>query len=197
MVDHSSNGSAAAPSLQRAVWTAGLGFSAVSLCVFATVAFAGRWMFQHLTVLGAYLTWTVLFIFLGGAVLGPLVAARMRLSKFYLVYGVAFLAYAAGWMSAYFGLRGPAGEWAGSFAGSILMAVVFAIGLNRVRSIPTFALLLFVANSLGYFLGSIPYKHLHAPIGMLLWGVIYGLFLGSGIGAVLHVTQVQRPSGNG
>jgi hypothetical protein len=42
----------------------------VSLFVFATVAFAEGWMYRHLTVVGSYLVWTILFIALGGGALG-------------------------------------------------------------------------------------------------------------------------------
>jgi hypothetical protein len=177
------------PSLARSVLTGGIGFSVVSFVVFATVAFGERWMYRNLTVGGAYLVWTVLFILLGGAVLGSLVVGRWRLPKFYLLYGVAFLVYAVGWMAAYFTLGGAAGEWAGSLAGSILMALVFAAGFNKLNATLKFALILFVANSVGYFLGSALNNSVAGPTGMLLWGVAYGLFLGAGIGAVLHYAQ--------
>src|SRR3712207_8665090 len=39
-------------------------FCAASLCVFATVAFAERWMYARLGLYGAYLAWTALFILL-------------------------------------------------------------------------------------------------------------------------------------
>jgi len=42
------------PSLRRSLLIGGLGFAAVSLCVFATVAFGERWMYRNLTVIGAY-----------------------------------------------------------------------------------------------------------------------------------------------
>jgi hypothetical protein len=67
------------PSLQRSIATGAIGFGIVSLCVFATVAFAERWMYQNLGLLGSYLTWTVLFILLSGAVFGSLVVERRRL----------------------------------------------------------------------------------------------------------------------
>ena len=142
------------PSLARSVVTGAIGFCLVSLVVFATVAFGEQWMYRTLSVGGAYVVWTVLFILLGGAVLGSLVVGRWRLPKFYLLYGLAFFMYAIGWVAAYFILRGSAGEWVGSLAGSILMALVFAAGFNRIRSTLKFALLMFVANSIGYFLGS-------------------------------------------
>jgi hypothetical protein len=183
------------PSLARAVLTGALGFGLVSFCVFATVAFGERWMYTHLSVLGAYLAWTVLFILLGGAVLGSLVVGRWRLPKFYLLFGAAFFAYAAGWVCAYFFLRGAAGEWAGSLVGSVLMALVFALGLGAARATIKLSAVLFVANSVGYFLGSGLNDLVGGRGGMLLWGISYGLCLGVGIGAVLHLAQTKTPSG--
>ena len=148
-------------------------------------------MYTHLSVLGAYLAWTALFILLGGGILGSLVVDRWRLPKFYLLYGLAFLVYAVGWITAYFVLRGRPGEWLGSLAGSVLMALVFAAGFKRIQSIAKFALILFVANSIGYFLGSALNDNIGGQVGMMLWGVAYGLFLGAGIGVVLHFAQTQ------
>lgn len=181
-----------APSLTRSLITGAIGFGVVSLIVFATVAFGERWMYRNLGLLGAYLVWTALFILLGGAVLGSLVVGRWRLPKFYLLYGLAFLAYAVGWMAAYFTLRGLTGEWVGSLAGSVLMALVFASGFKTTRSTVKLSLLLFVANSVGYFLGSALNDLIAGPTGMLVWGLAYGLFLGAGIGAVLHYSQVEQ-----
>ena len=180
------------PSLSRSVLIGGVGFGLVSLCVFATVAFGERWMYQNLGLLGAYIAWTALFIFLGGAVLGSLVVERWRLPKFYFLFGLAFFAYAAGWVGAYFTLRSTPGEWVGSIAGSILMALIFAIGFGAARLTPKLSVLLFIANSVGYFLGSTLNDRVSGRRGMLLWGVAYGLFLGAGIGAALHLLQVQR-----
>lgn len=182
----------AIPSLTRAVLTAGVGFGLTSLCVFATVAFGERWMYTHLGMLGAYLAWTALFILLGGVVLGSLVVGRWRLPQFFLLFGGAFFAYAAGWMVAYFSLHGGAGEWAGSLIGAILMASVFAVALGAARSTFQLSALLFVANSAGYFLGSALNDYAGGRRGMLLWGITYGLCLGAGIGAVLHLAQAKR-----
>jgi len=185
------NKSNAIPTLAKSLVVGALGFGVVSLCVFATVAFAERWMYRTLGLTGAYLTWTVLFILLGGGVLGSLVVRRWRLPKFYLLYGLAFLLYAVGWIASYFMLRGTAGEWVGSLAGSVLMALVFAMGFGTIKSVVKFSALLFVANSIGYFLGSALNDSITGRAGMLLWGVAYGLFLGAGIGAVLHYAQVD------
>jgi len=151
-------------------------------------------MYTNLGLTGAYIAWTALFILLGGGTLGTLVVERWRLPKFYLLFGAAFFAYAIGWTAAYFTLRGTAGEWLGSLAGSVLMAMVFALGFGALRSALTLAAVLFVANSIAYFLGSVLYGAIRAPVGMLAWGLVYGLFLGAGIGAVLHICQASYSS---
>lgn len=184
--------------LSRTVLRGGIGFCLVSLVVFATVAFGERWMYTQLGLLGAYIAWTLAFILLGGAVLGSLVVdRRWRLPKFYLLWGIAFFAYAAGWVGAYFTLRGTAGEWVGSLIGSLLMTVVFALGFSAPRLIPKLTALLFIANSAGYFLGSAFNDYLGGRPGMLLWGIIYGLFLGAGIGALLSLLQNHHIASRG
>jgi hypothetical protein len=184
------------PSMSRAVVVGGIGFSLASLCVFATVAFGERWLYTHFGILGAYLVWTALFILLGGAALGRLVVGPGtkwgRLPKFYLLYGIAFFAYALGWVGVYFTLRGKAGEWVGSVAGSALMGLVFAIGFGATRLVMKLSVILFVANSLGYFAGSALNDYVGGKGGMLLWGILYGLALGAGMGAVLRVAQAAR-----
>lgn len=172
--------------------TGGIGFCVVSLCVFATVAFAQRWMYDRLGVTGAYIVWISLFILLGGRALSSLVAGERRLLRFYAVFGAAFLLYGISWMAAYFTFKNSIGEWLGSFAGSVLMALVFAAWLGALRSAPLLSALLFVANSIGYFLGSVFYYSLGRPVGMLLWGAFYGFSLGAGLGAVLYIAQSRR-----
>ena len=183
--------SVAVPSLVRSLLTGSLGFGSASLCVFATVAYAESWMYQQLGLLGAYLAWTILFILLGGAVLGSLVVRRWEMPRFYLLFAAAFFAYAVGWIVAYFVLRGAVGEWIGSLMGSFLMALVFAAGFGVKSSVYRFSAMLFVANSLGYFLGSAVNDSIEGKAGMLLWGLLYGLFLGAGLGTVLHFAQTR------
>src|SRR5690348_4554039 len=123
------------PSLSKSIVTGALGFSFVSVCVFASVAFAERWLYQDLGLYGSYLAWIVTFIGLGGVVLGSLVVVdRWRLPKFFLLWAVAFFAYAAAWMIAYFSLGRTKGEVVGALAGSIFMALVFAAGFRALRS---------------------------------------------------------------
>jgi len=181
------------PSLARSIITGAIGFGLVSLCVFATVAFAERWMYRNLGLSGSYLAWTVLFILLSGVVFGLLVVVdRWRLPKFYLLWTVAFFAYAGAWMVAYFTLGRTIGELIGALAGSVLMALVIAAGFRTFRSIVKLSAVLFVSNTLGYFLGAALFDSLSAPIGMLLFGVVYGLFFGAGIGAALQLVQAGK-----
>jgi hypothetical protein len=179
---------AALPTLSRAVVTGALGFGLASLCVFATVAFAERWMYDRLGLRGAYVVWTALFILLGGTALRPIVTSGSA-GRFYLLFALGFFVYAVGWIGAYFTLRGAAGEWAGSLVGSALMGLVFAAGFRVPRSTFRLAAVLFIANSIGYFVGSFINSAVGAKTGMLLWGGIYGLCLGGGLGAVLQIAQ--------
>ena len=180
------------PALGRSIATGAIGFGLVSLCVFATVAFAERWMYQNLGLLGSYLAWTVLFIVLSGAVFGSLVVVgRWRLPRFYLLWALAFFAYAAVWMIAYFRLGRTVGELIGSLVGSILMAVILAAGFHSRRSIVKVSAILFISNFLGYFAGAALFDSIAEPAGMLLFGVVYGLLFGAGIGAALHFVQRQ------
>ena len=182
-------------SLRRSILIGGAGFSVVSLCVFATVAFAQSWMYDRLGVTGSYIAWLTLFILLGGGALLPLVVGK-RLLRFYVIFGAAFFMYGIGWMAAYFTLKNAAGQWLGSLVGSVSMALVFAAAFKVLRSAPLLLALLFVANSIGYFLGSVFYYSYGRPAGLMLWGAFYGFCLGAGLGAVLYIAQSRRASGS-
>src|SRR5262245_62761731 len=78
------------PSLSRSLLIGGFGFCFASLCVFATVAFAERWMYRNLGLSGAYIVWTALFILLGGALLSPLVIGPGRLGRFQVLFGMVY-----------------------------------------------------------------------------------------------------------
>ena len=163
-----------------------------SLCVFGTVAIAQDWMYSYLGVTAAYIVWIVLFIVLGGIALSSLVVDTRRRSRFYVMFGVAFFVYGISWMAAYFTFKNAVGEWLGSFVGSVCMALVFAAWFGVPRSAPLFGALLFVANSIGYFLGSLLFYSFSHDVGLLVWGPFYGFFLGAGLGTVLYLAQPQR-----
>lgn len=169
-----------------------IAFGLASLAVFATVAFGETWMYRTLGLTGAYLTWTVLFILLGGGALSLLVKESLRPLKFYILFSTAFLFYAIGWVAAYFILHDGIGEWVASLVGSVLMALTFATGFGLLRLTLKFSALLFIANSAGYFLGAFLNSSVKGKTGMLLWGAAYGFFLGAGLGALLYLAQHPR-----
>ncbi len=80
----------------------------------------------------------------------------------------------------------------GALAGCVLMGCVFALGFGALRSALKLSAVLFVAHTTGYFLGSALNDAAGGRAGMLLWGGVYGLALGAGLGAVLHLTQARR-----
>jgi predicted outer membrane repeat protein len=123
--------------------------------------------------------------------LSPLVIGPGRLWRFQCLFGIAFLLYAVGWVGSYFTLRRFTGELVGSIVGSMLMALVIALAFGVIKTFFTQAAALFIANSAGYFLGGAIHHTFHGKIGMLLWGVIYGLFLGAGLG--LSIFLAQKP----
>jgi len=186
---HQNGAHSSIPSLGRSLLIGSFGFCLASLCVFATVAFAERWMYRSLGLSGAYAVWTVLFIFIGGALLSPLVIGPGRLWRFQLVFGTAFLLYAVGWVASYFTLRGVAGEWVGSLIGSILMALVIAQAFGVMKTFFAQTAALFIANSAGYFLGDLLNNSIRGRTGMLLWGLLYGLCLGAGLGLSIFLAQ--------
>jgi hypothetical protein len=186
---HQKGARSSIPSLGRSLLIGSLGFCLASLCVFATVAFAERWMYRNLGLGGAYVVWTVLFILLGGALLSPLVIGPGRLWRFQFLFGIAFLMYAVVWVGSYFTLRGVAGELAGSIMGSILMSLVIALAFGGMKTFFSQAAVLFIANSAGYFLGDMLYNSIRGETGMMLWGVIYGLCLGAGLGLSIFLAQ--------
>src|SRR5689334_2555748 len=177
-----------APSLVRSIAVGAIGLCVVSLCVFATVAYGEDWMYRTLGLLGAYGTWAVLFVVLSGVVFESLVMVRPRV-PFYLLWALAFFGYAAAWMLAYFALGRTVGEFVGALLGSVLMAVVLAAGFGSLKALLKISAVLFVANALGYFLGAALLDSYRSATGMLLFGAVYGLLFGAGIGAALHIVQ--------
>lgn len=170
-----------------------LGFGLVSLGVFATVAFAERWMYQTLGQSGAYAVWTLLFIVPSEAALRTLVTDAARRKSFPLLFAAAFLLYAGGWMAGYFLLRKSWGEQpaelVAALLSSALLALALAAGFGATSRFGRLFGLLFATNTAGYFLGGALYFALGRPYGMLLWGVAYGGLLGAGLGAAIHQAQ--------
>ena len=166
-----------------------LGFAAVSLLVFGTWAFAGKWFYGHLGEAGAYLAWALLFIAGAGDVFSRLVIGPGSGTRFRGGFAMAFLAYSVAWMAAWFALRGAAGEWSGSVAGTAAFGLLLCAMFGGWAGCRSALLGLLAGNVAGYFLGSVLHAHWGGTTGKLLWGLAYGLGFGAGIGHALYVVQ--------
>jgi hypothetical protein len=94
-----------------------------------------------------------------------------------------------GWVGSYFTLRGIVGEAGGTLAGAVLMSLVFGIAFEAPRAVPRLLLVLFAANCIGYFAGRAFFVSIRGPAGMLLFGIVYGLLFGAGLGVALHTVR--------
>jgi hypothetical protein len=176
-------------SLKHAAVRGALGFGLASLVVFGTVAFGEGWMYRTLGLYGSYAAWTLLLVLAPALTLRSLVTDPARRRTFPVLFAAAFFLYAIGWMAAYFLLRKSWGEQpaevAASLVGSALLAGTLAAGLGALQRFGPLFGLIFAANTTGYFLGGALYFTLGRPVGMLLWGVAYGVLLGAALGAVI------------
>ncbi len=177
------------PTLRRSLLFGAIGFGGVSTLVFTTVAFGERWLYRRLGIGGTYALWTLLFLLGAGGVLSRLVIGPARTLRFTLLFGCAFLLYAATWMLAYFVLKNQPGEWLGSLAGSLLMALVFCGAFSAGDAAGRIIGVLCAGNVAGYFLGRLAWTAAGGKTGMIAWGVIYGIGFGLGLGFALHACQ--------
>lgn len=169
-----------------------LGFAAVSVAAFSVWAFGGKWLRDHGGDPALYAAIAAVFLGLTGALLHPLVRGPRSFVRFTRVFVPAFFAYAAGWCMAWFALGLGRGEWLGSLAGSAAFALVAGGMLGNLRAFPRAGGALFVGHSAGYFAGGPLFyavKSGHAVLGMLGWGLLYGLGFGAGIGYAFFVFQ--------
>jgi hypothetical protein len=175
--------------LKQSLCYGGVGFCLASVAVFAVVGCGRPWMYQRLGGLGPYLVATALFVLLAGSLLSRLVIGPGRLTRFSLLFSVAFFSYAAIWVIAYLQLRNLWGELLGSVTGTILLALILANAFSVKRALPRLMLVLVLANSAGYFLGRYFHGVTGGTAGMLLFGASYGLGFGTGLGYALFVAQ--------
>ncbi len=180
----------------RAALRGSLGFAAVSVAAFSVWAFGGKWFRGHGGDPAMYAVIAAVFLGLTGALLHPLARGPRPLVRFTRVFVPAFLAYAGAWCGAWFLLGFGRGEWLGSLAGSAAFALVAGLLLGNPRAFPRAGLALFIGHSAGYFAGGPLYDSVkpgHATLGMLGWGLLYGLGFGAGIGYAFFAYQDQAP----
>jgi len=166
-------------------------FTGLSLGVFATWAFGGRFLYGNLGnlgELGAYGVWCLLFL-LGAGLLRPALTGPISWGRFYGMFLASFFSYAVVWTIAWMVFHNWVGEWLGALFGMVSMAGVLCWIFGAMSAFPRASLVLFVGNAVGYFLGSWLHANSPAPWAQLLWGLCYGGGTGLGMGMAFHFCQ--------
>jgi CDP-diglyceride synthetase len=175
----------------------GIGFAAVSTAAFSVWVFGGGWLHHHGGELVMYAGCCLVFVLLSGLFLHPLLEGAGTLMRFYGIFIPAFLAYAVAWCAGWFWLGAGDGEWMASLIGSLAFTVVMAARLKGWRVLLPSALVMFVTHSAGYFAGErVCYASLHSKPSELIWGALYGLGFGVGIGYTFAMMQRSWKQGN-
>lgn len=176
--------------LTSSILLGALGFAVTSVAAFSVWAFGAGWFDSHGGELAMYSGCTVVFVVLSGLLLHPLLQSPQRVARVYKTFIPAFLAYAVAWCVAWISMRDRMGEWLGSAAGSVAFAAVLALIFRNGRALLPAAIAVFVLHSVGYFAGSVLYEdYMHMPRGRLVWGLMYGLGFGAGIGYAYWAVQ--------
>jgi hypothetical protein len=182
------------PTLAESMLRGIVGFALISLAGFAPWAFCGGWFYPRVGEVGLYATCAAVFIGLSGVALHRLIIGPGSLSRFYKLFGLGFAAYSVGWIGCWMGIGGDKGSMAGLLCGTAAMGVIFAWAFDARCAALRIVGALFVPNAAGYFLGGwIEWRlGVHHLLGaMLLWGVLYGIGFGAGLGMAFYLCQTE------
>ncbi|MBE0542659.1 MAG: hypothetical protein IH623_14980 [Verrucomicrobia bacterium] len=185
-----------------------VGFTLVSLGGFAPWMLAGPGFNRAVGELGLYAVCALVFVILSGPLLHRLIVGPGSLGRFYRVFTLAFLAYAVAWTVGWMTLGGHPGSIVGLLAGAIAMGLFLSFAFAARGVAVKVITALFVANTVGYFIGGWAYGGLRAGADFNLlgiafdrsaqamlakaaWGLFYGLGFGAGIGFAFHVCQAE------
>jgi len=200
------DGGVAAPSLAASVSRGMIGFTLVGIAGFAPWAVAGTWLY-NLGEFWVYVSCALVFIAFSGPALHRLIIGPGSLARFYKLFGVAFAAYAAAWIGCWMMIAGEAGCLIGLFAGAAVMGWILTRAFDASSvTLPVIAVL-FVSNALGFYGGgfvearvmrmqsfTLSLVGLHigpSMLAQLLWGAVYGLCFGAGLGLAFFLCQAQ------
>ena len=179
------------PTLATSVGGGILGFTFVSVAGFLPWPildhFRGVFGEMHL-----YIACTAIFIGLSGVCLHRLIVGPGSLSRFYKLFSLAFIAYAAVWVTLWVTLRGDAGSIGGLLGGTAAMGAILALAFDAPRAMPKVITALFLLNTFGYYAGGYIEGKLiidHRLAAMLLWGLCYGIGFGAGLGVAFYLCQ--------
>lgn len=181
-----------APSLWASLARGMAGFTLVSVAGFVPWAVFGGWFHQRGGEAVMYAACAAVFILLTGPLLHKLIIGPGSMARFYKVFGPSFILYSAAWIVGWMALRGHPGSVAGLLAGTIIMGVMMAAAFDARGAVAKVIAALFLLNSAGYFVGGIVEGALirqHALAAKLMWGVLYGIGLGAGLGLAFHLCQ--------
>jgi hypothetical protein len=179
------------PTLAASVLRGMVGFTLVSVGGFAPWPIFERW-FRSMGEMELYVACLAVFIGLSGICLHRLIIGPGSLVRFYKLFSLAFTAYAAVWVAVWVWLRGDAGVIGGLLGGAVAMGLVLAFAFDALRATIKVIAALFVLNAIGYYFGGRIAGKLaidHRALGMLLWGVCFGVGLGAGLGLAFYFCQ--------
>jgi hypothetical protein len=179
------------PTLTASVLRGIIGFTLVSVGGFAPWPIFERW-FRSMGEMDLYIACLAVFIGLSGICLHRLIIGPGSLPRFYKLFSLAFTAYAVAWVALWVYLRGNSGSIGGLLGGAVAMGLVLAFAFDAQRAIIQIVAALFPLNALGYYFGGRIAGKLaidHRALGMLLWGMCYGVGLGAGLGLAFYFCQ--------
>ncbi len=182
-----------------------LRFAIVSLCAFWIWAVGPIPKSMHPDEKALFIQCGLVFIMIGGILLPGLVHPPDRRRKFNRSFPPAFIAYAVAWSACWFALHSRAAEWLGLLAGCAVFALILGRRLGAKSGFGAVAPVLFVANSVGYFLGGFVFSMARHPpsifadwkavdiwtLAKLAWGLFFGLGFGAGIGYAFFRFQAE------
>jgi len=150
-----------------------------------------RW-FRGLREMHLYLACTAIFIGLSGMLLHRLILGAGSRWRFYAVFTLAFLGYAATWVGLWMWLRGDQGELVALAGGVAVMAGLLALAFDAWGALPAILVALFACQAAGYYAGRWFEGQLvvnHRMVAITLWALCYGVGFGAGLGAAFHLCQ--------